>query len=174
MFDGAIYCPSCGARRPPDAGRGPRQAPCPHCRNVMHERTVADGTLLECEKCHGMWIDTGAFERLCRNREAQATVLTQGQDLKPPPGAAGVHYRHCVACNKIMNRVNFGRVSGTIIDVCKGHGAFFDAGELHAVVNFVQNGGYDRMRAQQIQDMKDEEDRLRSLMNQLTRGNSDL
>jgi hypothetical protein len=70
--------------------------------------------------------------------------------------------------------VNFGRVSGTIIDVCKGHGAFFDAGELHAVVNFVQNGGYDRMRAQQIQDMKDEEDRLRSLMNQLTRGNSDL
>jgi hypothetical protein len=46
----------------------------------------------------------------------------------------------------MMNRVNFGRVSGIVIDLCKGHGVWFDAGELQGVLHFVATGGLDRMR----------------------------
>jgi hypothetical protein len=53
-------------------------------------------------------------------------------------------------------------VSGTVVDVCKGHGTFLDAGELHAIVTFIQGGGFDRARQRQIDDLKDEEDRLRT------------
>jgi Zn-finger nucleic acid-binding protein len=45
-----------------------------------------------------------------------------------------------------MNRVNFGRVSGVIVDVCKMHGTWFDAGELTAVFAFAANGGLERTR----------------------------
>ena len=36
-----------------------------------------------------------------------------------------------------MNRLNFGRLSGTIVDMCNGHGTFLDRGELHQVVKFI-------------------------------------
>jgi hypothetical protein len=62
-----------------------------------------------------------------------------------------------------MNRMNFGRVSGTVIDVCKGHGTFLDAGELHLIVTFIQQGGLDRARQRQIEELKEEEARLRAL-----------
>jgi Zn-finger nucleic acid-binding protein len=65
-----------------------------------------------------------------------------------------------------MNRINFSRVSGTVIDVCKGHGVFLDAGELHQIVLFLQSGGLDRARQQQIEDLKEEQERLRSLQRQ--------
>jgi len=67
-----------------------------------------------------------------------------------------------VACRKLMNRLNFGRLSGTIVDVCRGHGTFLDAGELHRIVLFIQGGGLDRARQRQLEDLKDEERRLRA------------
>jgi Zn-finger nucleic acid-binding protein len=114
-----------------------------------------------------MWIDTATFEHICADRDAQAAVL---QQYSAPPATASlqadVKYRRCVACGKMMNRLNFGRVSGTIVDVCKGHGTFLDAGELHQIVTFIQTGGLDRARQRQIDDLKEEEDRLRTLKRQ--------
>ena len=92
-----------------------------------------------------------------------------GQYGTPPPSpaaAADVKYRRCVACGKMMNRLNFGRVSGTVVDVCKGHGVFLDSGELHQIAVFLQSGGLDRARQQQIEDLQEAQERLRSLQRQ--------
>ena len=62
-----------------------------------------------------------------------------------------------------MNRVNFGRVSGTVVDVCKGHGTLLDSGELNQIVAFIRAGGLERARQRQIEDLKEEERRLRQL-----------
>jgi len=59
-----------------------------------------------------------------------------------------------------MNRVNFGRVSGTVIDVCRGHGAFLDSGELHAIATFIMEGGLDRTRQREKDDLEEERHRL--------------
>ena len=166
MFEGAAYCPSCGARRARSEG-GDRKARCSACFGLMHEVQIGDTGLMECERCHAMWVDTATFEHICGDRDAQTAVLGQ-YGTPPPPSAAAaeVKYRRCVACGKMMNRLNFGRVSGTVVDVCKGHGVFLDAGELHQIVTFIQAGGLDRARQRQIDDLKEEEDRLRALRQQ--------
>ena len=128
----------------------------------MRKVQLADTSLLECERCDSIWLDAAEFERLCANREAQSAVLHRYDDRARPPMEA-VRYRKCVQCGKMMNRVNFGRVSGTVVDVCRGHGTFLDAGELHAIVAFIQGGGLDRARERQIADLKEQEQRLREL-----------
>lgn len=50
-------------------------------------------------------------------------------------------YLRCPACNAFMNRTNFARLSGVLIDVCRLHGLWFDADELQAVLEFVEEGG---------------------------------
>jgi Zn-finger nucleic acid-binding protein len=68
----------------------------------------------------------------------------------------------------MMNRVNFGKISGTVIDVCRGHGTFLDASELHQIVEFIEKGGLDRARAQKAEEMREQERRLRSLEQKAT------
>ena len=160
MFDGAVYCPSCGARRARTAA-SERHAPCPACRGTMRDVQVGDTAMLECERCHAIWIDAATFEHVCANQEAQGAVLHTWAAQPRVKAAAPVQYRKCVACGTIMNRLNFSRLSGTIVDVCRGHGTFLDAGELHAVVRFIQGGGLDRARERQIEDLKEQEQRVR-------------
>jgi Zn-finger nucleic acid-binding protein len=160
MFAGAIYCPHCGARRA-RATRGMTAAKCPGCKSGMREIEVGATSLLECEQCSGMWLDAETFEHVCADRDAQGAVLHQWPG-EAPARTAAVRYRPCLACGKMMNRLNFGRLSGTVVDVCKGHGTFLDAGELHQIVRFIQGGGLDRARQRQIEDLKEEERRLRA------------
>lgn len=175
MFDGAVYCPSCGARRARAEG-GARQAPCPACKGAMRELAIGDTALLECARCHGTWVDAKTFEHICASQDAQAAVLhrwshepsrSAGQTTRAggsgakPPKEIDVRYRKCVACGTMMNRMNFGRLSGTIVDVCRGHGTYLDRGELHAVVRFIEGGGLDRARERQLEDLKEQEQRLR-------------
>jgi len=122
--------------------------------------TLGATLLLECPVCDGLWADAQAFERLCADGEAQAAVLH-----RPASRAAAadirVSYRPCLQCGTMMNRVNFARLSGTVVDVCKGHGTFLDAGELQAIIRFIQAGGLELARQRQLEDLKDQERRLR-------------
>ena len=169
MFEGALYCPACGSRRARTT-KGQETAPCAACRGVMREMQIGTARLLECERCHGTWVDATTFEHICANGEAQAAVLHKWPAVARTQAAAAVRYRKCVACGKMMNRLNFGRLSGTVVDVCKGHGTFLDAGELHLIVSFIQGGGLERARQRQLDDLKEEEQRVRALLDQLARG----
>lgn len=157
-FAEAAFCANCGARR--ERREEAADARCPGCRSGMQSVRVGATTMLECDTCDGMWVDAGTFERLCADRESQAAVL---HHRTPRAGAVErrVSYRPCVACGTMMNRVNFAKLSGTIVDVCSRHGTFLDAGELQAIVGFIQSGGLERARQRQIEDLKDAERRLR-------------
>ncbi len=50
-------------------------------------------------------------------------------------------YRKCPECAAVMQRKNFGGVSGIILDVCAQHGTYFDHEELPGVLAFVKSGG---------------------------------
>jgi Zn-finger nucleic acid-binding protein len=117
--------------------------------------------MLECGTCDGIWIDADVFEALCASSESQAAVLHRLGARTPVAADARVKYRKCLRCGTMMNRVNFGRLSGTIVDVCRGHGTFLDAGELHSVLAFIRTGGLDRTRERQIEDLREEQRRLR-------------
>jgi Zn-finger nucleic acid-binding protein len=159
MFDSAAYCPSCGARRAraegEDAGRH-----CPGCGKLLLRVAVGGTPLLECRHCDGVWLEAADFERICSDQETQAAVLHHIGPRASLDARAAVKYRPCVRCGKMMNRMNFGQVSGTVVDVCRGHGTFLDAGELHAIVTFIRGGGLDRARQRRLEDLKEQERRL--------------
>ena len=160
-FEGAAYCHKCGAARvrarKDDAG-----ARCPACRSELQRMDVGSTPLLECASCDGVWVDADVFERLCAQRESQAAVL-QRLSTRTNEKTAAVKYRPCLRCGTMMNRVNFGKLSGAVIDVCRGHGTFLDAGELHQIMAFIQGGGLERARARSIEALKEEEGRLKDL-----------
>ena len=163
MFDGSAFCPTCGARTSRTSPQ-PTSRACPACREPLVSIALSDLTLLECDACDGVWVDASDFDRICADREARAAVLGRPrttQRQKAPPTV--VHYRPCVVCGKMMNRVNFGRVSGTVIDVCRGHGTFLDSGELHAIAQFISDGGLDRTRQREKDDLDEERHRLAQL-----------
>ena len=54
---------------------------------------------------------------------------------------ATVVYRTCPRCCQQMNRRNFARYSGIVVDECRTCGTYFDAGELEGVFTFVRSGG---------------------------------
>ena len=133
----------------------------------MARVTIGELALLECAACDGVWIDAPEFERICASHETQAAVLHRWNNRAAVASRARIHYRPCVTCGKMMNRVNFGRMSGTVIDVCRGHGTFLDAGELHAVVTFITEGGLDRARQREKDELEEERHRLAMLKTQI-------
>jgi Zn-finger nucleic acid-binding protein len=60
-----------------------------------------------------------------------------------------------------MNRVNFAHCSGVIVDVCKGHGTWFDQDELTEIVAFIRAGGLEASRAREKLQIEEERRRLR-------------
>jgi Zn-finger nucleic acid-binding protein len=165
LFEGSAYCPHCGAAQARGEPIEARQVRCPACRGAMRWVTVGDLDLLECEACDGTWIEADAFERLCANHESQAAVL-HGDRAQHAVTPQPTRYRRCLRCGTMMNRMNFGRHSGTVVDVCRGHGTFLDRGELHQVVRFIHDGGLDRARRAEIEELREEQRRLESLQHQ--------
>jgi Zn-finger nucleic acid-binding protein len=174
MFDGAAFCPHCGVRREraeaEDAG-----ARCPGCKSPLQQVEIGPTRLLECASCDGIWVDANVFEGLCADKEARAAVLHKFSG-RTATAVERIKYRPCARCGKMMNRVNFGRLSGTIVDVCKGHGTYLDPGELHRIVQFIQDGGLERARVRQLEEIKERERELREREAKLARdrGRSDI
>jgi Zn-finger nucleic acid-binding protein len=164
VFVGAAYCPHCGSHLARQTAGETAAESCPRCHTPMTVVSVGSMTLAECGTCKGVWVDADAFDRLCSDREAQAAVMHGNSLQTPAPSRAEkIHYRPCPRCGKMMNRVNFAKYSGVVLDVCRAHGTYFDRDELHRVVAFIQAGGLDRARTRDREALEEAERRLRSL-----------
>jgi Zn-finger nucleic acid-binding protein len=171
MFRGAKHCVHCGARvfdtaADADAASGPHK--CPRCKHALTVTAVGSAFLEECGGCGGVWVDAQSFQQLCQSREQQAAYVGAGSPLPPPSlGAAATHeaavqYVRCPLCARVMNRMNFARHSGVVVDVCNGHGTWFDRDELRQIVEFIRDGGLDAAREKDRVQLELERERLRS------------
>jgi Zn-finger nucleic acid-binding protein len=77
-----------------------------------------------------------------------------------------VKYLRCPVCRGKMDRVNFARVSGVVVDVCADHGTWFDLNELHLIVDFIISGGLERVLEREGGDAFGQ--RLQEVVGQLT------
>ena len=146
LFVGMRYCPRCGTETA-RTEEGASDIPCPDCRTPLARVRVGTLTLGECATCRGLWLDAELFGRLIDSQETRASVLrwhVESATSLVVSALPPVRYRACPRCTKLMNRVNFARVSRVIVDVCKSHGTWFDRDELFRVVTFVQDGGLER------------------------------
>jgi Zn-finger nucleic acid-binding protein len=160
MFAGMQFCPHCGARG--DRTALDRSAlPCPGCKGQMLPTRVGSTELFECPACGSTWVDAEVFTKLCLDREQRgviAAMVGSESNKRAAPPTGKVRYLRCARCNAVMNRENFGKRSGVIIDVCKGHGVWFESRELQAVMAFIDRGGLERARTLEIQRLKAERD----------------
>jgi Zn-finger nucleic acid-binding protein len=60
-----------------------------------------------------------------------------------------------------MNHKNFSGCSGIVLDWCRDHGSWFDRRELQQIVTFIRNGGLRKAREREIQNIQDQQNRLR-------------
>jgi Zn-finger nucleic acid-binding protein len=172
IFRGAEHCSHCGARTfagpatddPPAQTEGAHA--CPRCRGALTVSAIGSAILEGCGACGGVWVDAQSFQQICQSREQQAAYVGAGSPLAAPSlGAAAEHdsvqYVKCPMCGQLMNRMNFARHSGVIVDVCKRHGTWFDRDELRRIVEFIRAGGLDAAREKERQDLEIEKQRLK-------------
>lgn len=148
----ARYCHACALPISPQGSAGePVEATCPACgpdRQLVSRALGGEKlAVLECPKCAGMWLSGPTFQLLEeRARERQLSWAPEREEQGPgghlelsPPNER--LYRPCPECAKLMNRRNYGRRSGVIVDVCTEHGVWFDLGELSTILGWIRNGG---------------------------------
>lgn len=163
MFLGSEFCGKCGAAAyraelldDSDAGE------CPRCRVKLQSLQIDEIKIRECERCGGFWADAATFENVCSRKEQQASVLGFSQSYAHAAHAQStVSYVPCPDCKQLMNRSNFARSSGVIIDLCKRHGVWFDADELPKIIKFIEDGGIARQWEKEKISLQDERTRLR-------------
>lgn len=146
---GTFACGRCGEAMELEPLLDATDAPCPRCRSPLEvANAAADAQTHECPRCGGIFVSRDALaDIMCRAEiggavpDMPARVFAKLTD--------DVRYLPCPLCHSAMNRTNFGRVSGVIVDVCGKHGTWFDAGELTRTVAFAAGGGLERARARE-------------------------
>jgi Zn-finger nucleic acid-binding protein len=160
VFHGHKHCPECGSQIDHAAhGDARADAPCPRCDQPLHPRLLGDVVIDECRGCAGVFLDKLAIERVVTDRrqaraEALLGVLRRG-DL-PPVAPGSRMYVKCPTCKIVMNRRQFASGARVVVDVCRIHGTFFDAGELPRIIEFVMRGGLEAAERAELQRLRDQ------------------
>jgi Zn-finger nucleic acid-binding protein len=143
------FCTACGVAFSPETVQAEgHELPCPVCGCLMPARAVGGVGINECTECNGLWVPEDRLDVLI-SRAIEAKQSANPDLLKSfqprvkgaNPAAQKVSYRKCPQCEAFMQRRNFRRSSGVIIDRCFDHGTWLDADELEQITGFILSGG---------------------------------
>jgi Zn-finger nucleic acid-binding protein len=158
---GTFACVRCGHALELEPLLDATDAPCPRCNHPLEASPGGDTHVHECPRCGGMFVARDALAEILCGAEIGGALREGASRLTRSPERE-VRYVPCPLCHATMNRVNFGKVSGVIVDVCKVHGTWFDAGELTRTVAFAAAGGLERTRARELEESRTEASRARA------------
>lgn len=152
-------CIHCGRRLPLESeGHREEKLVCCGCSGPMTPRRLEETQFDECDCCGGLWLGPSTMASV--RSEAEARARLRAFDVMPSaapatkPAAAAGGYRKCPVCSRHMNRNNYARGAGVIVDVCKEHGSFFDCGELTRIFHFIEEGGLEKMRQREKEEQR--------------------
>ena len=130
---------------------------CPHCDKPLQtvKLDLSDPFYIErCKTCFGLFFDPGEIELLLESSVSNVfdinLKLIKNINKDRYKKNQSVKYVKCPVCQVLMNRVNFGRRSGVIIDQCKKHGIWVDNGEVTHLMEWKKAGG-ELLQAQQTE-----------------------
>jgi len=109
---------------------------CPICDNAMITLELDDVEIDYCLECGGIWLDSGELEMLLGDRDkAEALIASFQVDAD-----SAEKRRKCPICDKKMSKIVVGKSKPRLlIDKCrKGHGLWFDKGELQDIFDRAQ------------------------------------
>lgn len=170
----ARHCGHCGAAIVSAANRKetPSNLNCPSCKGVKLTKTqLGDVEVDQCSRCGGVWLRQDLFDQVSAEKEVRGRALGVLPIASGPKAiaTAPVRYRPCPVCARMMNRYNYARISGVIIDGCKNDGLWFDQDELRQVLEFIQGGGLDKSHDREVARL-DQEQRAKAQMARLDLG----
>jgi len=128
-----------GAEEAPPPSSIYREPLCPRCQAPLELREEEGVVLTACPVGHGLFVARPALEAM----EHESFAAIQKLDATPEPAAPEPTERVtpaaprsaplCPRCDRPM-REELVAATGVVVDVCKAHGTWFDAGELSTVV----------------------------------------
>ncbi|HEY6562700.1 MAG TPA: zf-TFIIB domain-containing protein [Polyangiaceae bacterium] len=158
----AIHCSGCGRELGLEPVGMDGSCVCPTCAGPLEKFQSGPGSLHDCTGCGGQFVEHALVRELLERRQLYGETLrhrhTAQNPLKQP-----LRYIKCPECSDLMNRRNFGRTSGIIIDICHKHGIWFDSGELPRILTFVQSGGLVEARRRELEELAKNQAFYRSL-----------
>ncbi len=163
---GAKFCDECGGSIRPQVVKTPEATDreCPRCDGKLFHVHLEGHAFDQCSSCGGLWVDSRTVESIMRDRP-QAIETGVKPDLATGNAEnvglltgefKGRVYVPCPQCKKIMTPQNYARSSGVIVDVCREHGIWFDAGELNKILDFISRGGLVEARKKEALRAKEE------------------
>ena len=146
LDDDSHHCNKCGVEIHPQALTAiPEGVDCPRCKGVLGIRCVAEGEVIECTACGGIWLDPTCFDRIYKAAQDKETATFRTPGAEPPGSIPNtMAYIPCVRCGELMHRRQFRhreRSSGVVLDVCKDHGVWLDHSEIERIVTFQHQSG---------------------------------
>lgn len=112
---------------------------CPVCKIPMLAVELDGIEVDHCLHCLGTWLDRGEIEMIA----VRAGAPTSDYELRLNPAKSPkCNDRRCPRCHLVLHQVMIDRAIGLEIDVCpKGHGEWFDQGEILKLVSMSRSGG---------------------------------
>ena len=125
---------------------------CPECETDLNQLEIDNPKasdhpirLGKCTRCLGLFLPLGTLEQLLASTPVAATSVNHrviNNLLEANHASAStVRYRPCPSCGTLMHRKLHGKRSGVIVDSCRDHGVWLDAGELRQLMEWSQAGG---------------------------------
>lgn len=151
--DKARYCVHCGGQIVKEATRATPM--CPTCNCPLEEDGFRESIIDICPKCQGIWLDSEEFNFHAAERDVYSDATIPKKFTRKPLEEKKA-YLPCVRCGSLMGRQHFRKVSGVLIDVCRDHGVWLDAGELEQIRCFIANGGLDLSQDKEISANKNQ------------------
>jgi Zn-finger nucleic acid-binding protein len=148
-----MICPFCGGHL--HETEKPLSPACPRCKAPLKVQLVNDEEYDICLKCGGIWLDRGQFHLVTREYDVYRKEDDKGE-YYPEPLKDTVAYIPCVRCGKLMNRKNFAKISGVIIDECGMHGVWLDADEIDKIRHFIADGGLEKAQDAEMERIRTE------------------
>ncbi|MBN3035530.1 MAG: zf-TFIIB domain-containing protein [Bacteroidales bacterium] len=117
---------------------------CPSCGESLIVLELHGTEIDYCVFCKGIWLDAGELEFLLSGSSDSEPLLSSihQADIRNE-----IKIR-CPLCNRKMEKVICGTREHVIIDRCKkGHGFWFEHGELREIIRMAGSGGDSRITA---------------------------
>ena len=148
-------CPYCGVRVEVDLKQvhfrdlGPNpNLPCPDCAtplNVIEFQSDPKVAVERCPSCFGMFFNPGEVELFLETHTTDVVWLDNNQlnvlAKENPNTGEDIRYAACPICRERMSHINFGKLSGVILDWCGTHSLWLQNGELRRLAEWWRLGG---------------------------------
>lgn len=143
--DDSKHCRSCALEiKPQHLAPLPADRDCPRCAGKLRVRSLGSVNVTECASCLGFWLTPEAFQGVTdtakRGGGETEQLVTGNQEQAREQAPDEMRYIPCLKCGQLMQRRQYTenkRMSGVIIDMCRGHGVWLDHSEIESILDFL-------------------------------------